>query len=86
MLVTILGALSNIAMNYMLIPKFGGLGTAWAVVISQAVSSYLSSILSKRLWPVLGQQSLSLLVPFRVFSLKRSLNELEATVIIIKNY
>lgn len=76
MLVTILGALTNIALNFVLIPKFGGLGAAWAVVISQAVSTYLSSILSKRLWPVFRQQSLSLLVPFRIFSLKRSLNEI----------
>ena len=76
MIVTILGALTNIAMNFMLIPKFGGLGAAWAVVISQMVSAYLSNILSKRLWPVFGQQSLSLLVPFRIFSLKRSLNEI----------
>jgi polysaccharide transporter, PST family len=76
MLVTILGALTNIALNFMLIPKFGGLGAAWAVVISQAVSTYLSSILSKRLWPVFRQQSLSLLVLLRIFSLKRSLNEI----------
>jgi PST family polysaccharide transporter len=76
MLVTVLGALTNIAVNFMLIPRFGGLGAAWAVVISQAVSSYLSSILSKRTWPVFGQQSLSLLVPLRIFSLKRALNEI----------
>lgn len=79
MLVTILGALTNIAMNFMLIPKFGGSGVAWAVLISQVVSTYLSSILSKRLWPVFGQQSLSLLVPFRLFSLKRSLTEILET-------
>jgi polysaccharide transporter, PST family len=76
MLATILGALTSIVMNLILIPRFGGLGAAWAVVISQAVSSFLSSILSKRLWPVFGQQSLSLLVPFRILSLKRSLNEI----------
>lgn len=76
MLVTVLGALTNIAMNFVLIPRFGGLGAAWAVLISQMVSTYLTSILSKRLWPVFGQQSLSLLVPFRLFALMRSLNEI----------
>lgn len=76
MFVTILGALTNIAMNYLLIPRFGGLGVAWAVLISQAVSTYLSSMLSRRLWFVFGQQSLSLLVPFRIFSLMKSLNEI----------
>jgi PST family polysaccharide transporter len=75
MLATVLGALTNIGLNFLLIPRFGGLGAAWAVVVSQVVSAYLSSVLSKRLWPVFGQLSLSLLVPFRVFSLKRSLNE-----------
>jgi len=78
MFVTVLGALTNIAMNFILIPRFGGVGVAWAVVISQAVSTYLSSILSQRLWPVFGQQSLSLLVPLRIFSLKKSINEILA--------
>lgn len=74
MFTTILGALTNIAMNFLLIPKYGGLGAAWAVVISQAVSTYLSSILSKRLWTIFGQQTLALLVPFRFFSLAKSLS------------
>ncbi len=76
MLATILGALTNVALNFLLIPRYGGLGVAWAMTISQAVSTYLSSILSKRLWPIFRQQSLSLLVPFRIFSLKRSLSEI----------
>ncbi len=75
MLVTILGALTNIAINLVLIPRFGGLGAAWAAVISQVVSTYLSSTLSRRTRPVFGQQSRSLLVPFRIFALARSLNE-----------
>jgi PST family polysaccharide transporter len=76
MLATVLGALTNIAVNFMLIPRLGGLGAAWAVVISQAVSAYLSSILSKRTWPVFSQQSLSLLLPLRILALKKSLNEI----------
>ena len=75
MLVTILGALTGIAMNFMLIPRFGGLGAAWAVVISQAVSSYLSrSCLGDS-----GRCSASKVFHcgcLSGFSLKRSLNEL----------
>ena len=76
MFATILGAVTDIAMNFILIPKFGGLGAAWAAVISQVVSTYLSSVFSKRLWPVFIQQSLSLFVPFRITSLKQSLKEI----------
>jgi PST family polysaccharide transporter len=75
MLATILGALTNVALNFVLIPRYGGLGVAWATTISQAVSAYLSSLLSRRLWPVFSQLSLSLLLPFRLSSLKRSLYE-----------
>jgi len=76
MLATILGALVNIGMNFLLIPRYGGLGVAWAVLISQAVSSYLSSAMSRRLWPTFGHLSLSLLVPLRILSLKKSLSEM----------
>ena len=76
MLVTILGAIANIALNFVLIPRYGALGVAWATTISQAIATYFSSLLSKRLWPVFVQQTLSLLVPFRFFSLKRSLTEI----------
>ena len=75
MLVTLLGAITNITANFLLIPKFGGEGAAWAVVISQAVSAYLSSLLSKKLWLVFRQQSLSLMVPFRISSLKKAVVE-----------
>lgn len=76
MFVTLLGAGTNIVANFLLIPKLGGEGAAWSVVITQAVSAYLSSMLSKKAWPVFRQQSLSLLVPFRIFSLKKALAEM----------
>lgn len=73
---TILGAMINIGLNFLLIPRYGGLGVAWAVTISQMFSTYLSSVVSRSLWPVFGQLSLSLLVPLRIFTLKRSLTEI----------
>ncbi len=73
MLSTILGAVVNIALCYLLIPRYAGLGAAWATLVSYAVSGYLSALLSKRYWSVFGQLSLSLLVPFRLGSLWRAL-------------
>ena len=39
---TILGAIANILINLVLIPKFGGIGAAIATLISQAVAVYFS--------------------------------------------
>ena len=76
MIATILGTIVNVGLNYWLIPQYAGLGAAWATLISYAVSAYLSSILSIRLWPLFGQLSLSLLVPFRLPILWKSLREI----------
>ncbi len=72
---TVLGAVVNVSLNFWLIPKYAGLGAAWATVIAYASSSYLACLFSVRLWPVFGQLSLALLVPFRLRSLRRSLRE-----------
>ena len=40
-LLNILGALLNVALNLILISRFGGLGAAWATVISYAFAGYL---------------------------------------------
>lgn len=73
---TILGAVVNVGLNLWLIPKYAGLGAAWATVIAYASSSYVACLLWKPLWPVFGQLSLALLVPFRLRSLRRSLREI----------
>jgi PST family polysaccharide transporter len=39
---TLLGAITNILLNFFLIPSYGGVGAAIATVISQAVASFLS--------------------------------------------
>ncbi|MFB0534672.1 MAG: flippase [Anaerolineae bacterium] len=75
MFTSILGAVVNVGLNYWLMPRYAGLGAAWATLISYAVAAYLSCILSSRLWPVFSQLSLSLLVPFRLSSLRRSFRE-----------
>jgi len=38
------GAFSNVCLNYMLIPKFGIIGAAWATVVSFYVSVFLSDL------------------------------------------
>ena len=73
MTATILGTIVNVGLNYWLIPQYAGLGSAWATLVSYAVSSYLSSVLSIRLWPVFGQISLSLLIPLRLSFLWKEL-------------
>lgn len=40
---TFLGAITNVVLNFILIPKYAGLGAAIATVISQAVASFLSN-------------------------------------------
>lgn len=41
---TVLGAVLNVALNLVLIPRCGVIGSAWATVISQVISLYLSNI------------------------------------------
>jgi PST family polysaccharide transporter len=73
---TVLGAIVNLAVNYLLIPKYAGLGAAWATVIAYCVSGYLSSLLSSRTWVAFKQSSLALLIPFRLILGKPDIREL----------
>lgn len=47
---TLLGALTNIGLNFWLIPNYGVLGAAWATVISQAVTVFVADALHKDTW------------------------------------
>jgi len=46
-----LGAISNIILNLMLIPKFGGIGAAWATLLSYFIASFFSLTLFKSTRP-----------------------------------
>jgi len=48
LLKTVTAALLNIALNFVLIPKYSGVGAAWATVISYAFSSCLLNIFHKK--------------------------------------
>jgi len=58
------GALVNVALNLLLIPRWSGLGAAVATVVSYAVSAWLMSFCSPGLRPVGWMQTKALLSPF----------------------
>ena len=58
------GALLNVFLNFLLIPKYGIIGAAIATLVAQASSSYIFSCLSYRTREVFFQQTNSLLYPF----------------------
>lgn len=76
MVATIMGAIINIGMNLILIPRYGGMGAAWATLVSYAISAYFSSLFINNRTPVFYQLSLSLFVPFRTISLWRRFREI----------
>lgn len=43
-----LGAISNILLNILLIPMYGGIGAAWATVFSYMIASFLSLLLTQQ--------------------------------------
>ncbi|MEZ4830204.1 MAG: flippase [Bacteroidia bacterium] len=57
---TLLGALVNIALNFVLIPYMGIRGAAIATLISQAVASYLGYLISRKTWGTFIMQTKAL--------------------------
>ena len=45
---TVLGAILNVILNFLLIPQYAGIGAAIATITSQAVSAFLSNAIDKR--------------------------------------
>lgn len=54
---TIIGAIVNIGLNFLLIPKYTVYGAAIATLISQAFASYLGYLVSRKFWPVFVMQT-----------------------------
>ncbi len=59
----VVGALSNIILNFALIPLYGGMGAAWATLISFLLSGFLTSFFWKEMRPIGWMQLRALLVP-----------------------
>ena len=51
-LITAAAAVTNLAANLLLIPRFGMLGAAWATVLAYAVMASFGFVLSRRLYPI----------------------------------
>jgi O-antigen/teichoic acid export membrane protein len=51
-MITAAAAAANVAANFMLIPRFGMMGAAWATVLSYAVMAALGFTISRRLFPI----------------------------------
>ncbi len=60
-----LGAVTNVVLNYLLIPELGGTGAAYATLISYATASFLSLHFNRRTRPVFWQMAWALLAPVR---------------------
>ncbi len=60
-----LGALFNISLNYVLIPLYGGVGAAWATLISYAIASFITLLLYSRTRPVFWMMLKALFAPMR---------------------
>ena len=62
---TVVGAIVNVGLNFILIPKYGGVGAAIATVASQGASAYLSSFVYPRLFETGLMQSKAFIAPIR---------------------
>ena len=60
-----LGALTNVALNFLLIPHYGSVGAAFATLISYATASYLTLAIPPRTRPIFVMMSRSVFTPWR---------------------
>lgn len=60
-----LGAVTNVCLNYFLIPAHGGIGAAYATLISYATAGFLSLGLYGKTREVFAQMAMALLAPVR---------------------
>lgn len=68
MLAAILGAISNVGMNWFLIPGYEGVGAAWATLLSQVLSTYVSGLFYQPIRSAFAQMTRSVLAIFRLRS------------------
>lgn len=70
-----LGALANVVLNYWLIPQYGGVGAAYATLLSYVAASYLALLFHSKTRPVFWMMSKSIFSPIRytVYKLREKL-------------
>jgi PST family polysaccharide transporter len=69
------GAVINVAVDWMFIPRYGAIAAAWASVAAQAFVILGSSLLAPRLWPTIAPTLRAFAVPVRWRALKQSVEE-----------
>ena len=62
-----LGAIINIFLNYLVIPKYGGIGAAVVTVFSYSISSYWALLASKKTFPIFMNMTSAILSPIPSF-------------------
>ncbi len=60
---TVAGAVLNVLLNLLLIPRWGGLGAAGATVVSYALAAWLASYCHRTVRPTATMQTTALLIP-----------------------
>ena len=70
-LVNLTGAVTNVGLNFLLIPRMGAEGAAWATLISYTVAPFLLAPVLPSLRPVAAMQLRAILWPRRVVTLLR---------------
>jgi O-antigen/teichoic acid export membrane protein len=63
---TYFGAVLNVGLNLILLPRYGATGAAWATVIAYAGSNYFSGLLWKPMWGQTVMLTRALLFPIRL--------------------
>jgi O-antigen/teichoic acid export membrane protein len=76
---SVLGAIVNVALNLVLIPRAGVVGAAWATVIAYGTASCLSLLLFERTRPQLVMQLKALLLPGSLLRLARTFRRAPAS-------
>lgn len=65
-----LGALANVALNFWLIPQYGGLGAAYATLVAYATASYIALLFHSKTRVVFVMMTKSFFSPIRYIVLK----------------
>jgi PST family polysaccharide transporter len=67
---TFLGAICNVALNFILIPKYNGLGAAIATLVSYGVAAYLSNLFFPETRALFWSMNKAIINSFRISTYK----------------
>jgi O-antigen/teichoic acid export membrane protein len=73
---TLAGGAINVLLNWFLIPRTGGVGAAWATLISYGTAAYVSGLFLARMRPTTWQMTRALLAPLRPLAAAREIREI----------